>query len=74
MIMAGVVFWSGWMQFGSLEQTLPLIIAWNLLLGGVGLFAGEAIGVLLLRFRARNNRKSDPAGTTQPDPSEKTGD
>lgn len=50
MIMAGIIFWAGWMQFGSLEHSFPLVIAWNLLLGGLGLFIGELAGVLIARI------------------------
>jgi hypothetical protein len=53
MIIAGLLFWAGWIQFGSLDHYLPIIIAWNLLLGGIGLFVGDALGILLLWFSAR---------------------
>lgn len=54
MIIVGMLFWAGWIQFGSLDHSLPIIIAWNLLLGGIGLFVGDALGILLLWFSARS--------------------
>ena len=58
MVIAGGLFWAGWMQFGDTEHPVPVIIAWNLLLGGIGMFFGEIVALVLLKTGIVKRRNS----------------
>ena len=65
MVIAGALFWAGWMQFGDIDHPIPVIIAWNLLLGGIGMAVGEAVALVLIRtgIVKRRNPEEQPRKT-----------
>ena len=68
MVIAGALFWAGWMQLGDTEHPVPVIVAWNLFLGGIGMFVGEIVALILFKtgiVKRRNTEQTDKKNHAQ---------
>ena len=65
MVIAGALFWAGWMQFGDTEHPIPVIIAWNLLLGGIGMAVGEIVALILFKTGVVKRRNPEQTSKTE---------